>query len=129
MDVIGGMEDEAPARFNGPPEMDRSPGVQAGGLDVQLLEEIGKRKRIEGLIDHQAHGALGAVGANVDDGPGEPGIFHAWHGDQKVAGHVVFGIVQVGHLRLEWLAALPLLSHRPAMGETPFDRANVVNIP
>jgi hypothetical protein len=67
-------------------------------FDVELLQEIGKGQGVEQSIDHQPHRALGRVGTNIDDGPGESGILHARHGDQHLATQVAGGFQGVRHI-------------------------------
>ena len=59
---------------------DRPRHAQFGRGLFQHIAEV----QAAGLIDHQSHGAVLVVLAEIDHGMGETGILHVWHGDQKV---------------------------------------------
>jgi hypothetical protein len=48
-----------------------------------LHEQIGKQHLLR-LVDDQAHGALVAVGADIDDGTREAIVLHAGHGNEEL---------------------------------------------
>lgn len=51
--------------------------------DAELHQQVGKAQRLR-AVDDQAHGALFAVGADIDDGACEAVVLHAGHGNQEV---------------------------------------------
>src|SRR5262249_18405192 len=73
---------------DGAAEMDADLLGDRARLDVELLEKIGERKLLEELVDDQAHGAVGVVGAHVDHGALEARILHLGHRHQEMAGQV-----------------------------------------
>src|SRR5262249_8617692 len=77
--------------------------------DVELHQKIGKADMRCRLIDDDAHGAFGRVGADVDHAAREAFVAHGWHRDQHLA---------VEKAALQTLAALPwprrLRRDRPA---------------
>ena len=85
------MPSESPVerpRFDRSAEMDSGRLAGPGGLDVELAQEVGKRKRFKRAIDHETHGAIRAVGAHVDHRLHKARILHAGHGDQQLPGEV-----------------------------------------
>ena len=50
---------------------------------AELDEQIGEAHLLR-LVDDQAHGALFAVGAHIDDGAREAVVLHAGHGDEEL---------------------------------------------
>jgi hypothetical protein len=59
-------------------------GVGAvAGLDVELLQQLGKRQVVGLLVDDQPHRAFVGMGAEIDQRLGESWIAHARHGHQK----------------------------------------------
>ena len=58
------------------------------GLDAELADHGREGDLAGGLVDYQAHGSLGRMGAQIDDAAGEARVFHGRHGDQQHAGKV-----------------------------------------
>ena len=63
----------------------RQPDLGALGDDVELDEEVAEGDLRRRLVDHDAHGAIGGMGAEIDDGAREAGVLHAGHGDQELS--------------------------------------------
>ena len=53
--------------------------------DFQLAKKLLEIDFVEKFIDHQAHGAFGIVGAQVDHRAFEAGVGHRRHGNQQLA--------------------------------------------
>src|SRR5947207_4975491 len=61
----------------------RSPGqadLGALGNDAELDKQVAERDLGRRLVDHDAHGAIGRMGAKVDDRARETRVLHAGHG-------------------------------------------------
>jgi hypothetical protein len=67
--------------------MSRAPLLGPG--DAQLREQVGEAKLGHGLVDDEAHRALVAVRAQIDDRALEARVAHGGHGDQQLAGEGV----------------------------------------
>ncbi len=88
------MKDEATAGFDRAAKVD--PDLLDGGIrvDAELGQQVREGDRADQAVDHQAHGPVGVVGANVNDGPGESRIAHIGHRNQELAGQIVAAIVR-----------------------------------
>ena len=89
---IGGVQHEPAAGLHRPAAM-HADAVDAAGKvrlvarlhDVELDEEIAEIHFVCQLVDHDAHGAVAGMRADIDDRAGEPLVRHAGHGDQQLA--------------------------------------------
>ena len=54
------------------------------GDDVELDQEVAEGDLRRRLVDHDAHGAVGRMGADVDDCAREAAVLHSRHRDQEL---------------------------------------------
>ena len=88
--IIARMQNKAPAAVDRPAVPDDEVTRLAGQADrfllvhdAELHQKIRKQHLLR-LIDDQAHRALVAVGADIDDGASEAVVLHAGHGDEEL---------------------------------------------
>ena len=80
----------------GPPKWIGMSPAAARLLDADLLEQVLEGQAVDQPVDHQAHRAVGGVGAEIDDAAGEARVRHLRHGDQQLPGERAFGGDRLG---------------------------------
>ena len=100
---VARMQHEAPARLDRPAlehphpsRMRRKLDQIGGGHHVELHQQVGKTDMRRRLIDDDAHGPFGGMGAHIDYAAGEPVIAHGRHRDQ----HLSIEVAALGTLAL-----------------------------
>src|SRR3546814_19640350 len=88
------MKHKAAAGFNPSAEVHANLGGHRQRPDAELRQKVEEGDGADQAVDHQPHGAVGMMGAAVDDGAGEAGIAHAGHGDEKLAGEI-FSVLHI----------------------------------
>ena len=90
LEIVGAVQHEAASGLDRAAEMHRhgaEPDWQPDALlrrhDVELLEQLREADIRRALIDDDAHGAVGGVGAHIDHGAGKTRVAHARHGDEQ----------------------------------------------
>ncbi len=90
-EIVGSVENEAPSRLHRATELDAHVGDLvrdavdvAVAQDVELRDEIAETDHRRHLVNNDTHGAALGMDAHVDQGPVEPRVAHAGHGDQNL---------------------------------------------
>ena len=78
------MQDETAAGFHRTTEMNMAFVIFRARFQIQLFQQIGESDAVDQLVDHQSHGAIGRMGAYINDGARKTRIFHLWHRDKNV---------------------------------------------
>jgi hypothetical protein len=91
-EIVGAVQDETAPGLHWSAEMhrhgakpNRRPDALLWRHDVELLQELREADIGRALIDDDAHGAVGGVGAHIDHGAGKTRIAHRRHGHEQAA--------------------------------------------
>ena len=92
LEIVRAMQHETAPGFDRPSEM-HGHGVKAGRKsdavlrrhDVELLQELGEADIGCALVDDDAHGAVGRMGAEINHRARKARIAHGRHGDEQLA--------------------------------------------
>ena len=82
------MEHEAAPVLDRPAEMHRQIAHLRARLDRQVFEQIVHPQLVGRLVEHEAHGPVGRMGAEKHDRLRKARIAHAGHGDEDLAGQI-----------------------------------------
>ena len=91
LNVVGGVQHEAAARLDRAAEMDRHVAGRGLLLDPDLLEQILEAQAVDQPVDHQPHGAVDRMRAEIDHAAREARIGHLGHRNQQLPGERALG--------------------------------------